>query len=129
MNHPANIEIFKSEIAEFWFGDEGILYCNATPVERTIDNVTESFNLVEKITGGKRVCLLTDLTNTGVQSKKERDFAMEMLPRYYKVMAVITNSDFQRTIANIFLSLYNTPIPIKIFKTENEAKEWLMTFI
>jgi hypothetical protein len=125
MNLPTDREIYSSAIADFWFDEEGIFYCIAKPTERNIENLAQAYELVEKITAGKKVCLLTDLTNTGVQSKKERDFAMELLPRYYKVMAIITQSDFGRTIANIFLSLYNSPIPIKTFKTEEEAKEWI----
>ncbi len=126
---PTNKEIYSTEIAEYWFDEEGIFYCIAHPTDRTIENLTQAYELVEKITAGKKVCLITDLSNTGVQSKAERDFAMEMLPRYYTAMAIITHSDFGRTIANIFLSLYNSPIPIKTFKTEEEAKDWIRKFL
>src|ERR1043165_716358 len=87
MKLPSDREIHRTAIAEFWFDDDGVLFCNATPAERTIENLTESFNLVEKITEGKKVCLVADLTITGVQAKKERDFATAMLPRYYKAIA------------------------------------------
>jgi hypothetical protein len=129
MNLPPDREIYRTDIAEFWFTDNGILCCNAGHAARSIENITRSFSLVEKITGGKRVCLLADLTNTGVQSKKERDFAMKMLPRYYKAMAILSHSDFGRSIANIFLLVYNLPLPLKIFKTEAEAQEWLEKFL
>jgi hypothetical protein len=129
MEIPVGTEIYRVDIGEFWFDDDGILYCNANNTERTIENLTEAFKLVEKITGGKRACLVTDITNTGVQNKKERDFATGMLPRYYKAMAIISESDFGRTIANIFLSLYHLPIPIKLFKTQVEAREWIARFL
>ena len=125
MNLPAGTKIYRTDIAEFWFDEQGILYCNAMPTVRTIENIMESFKLVEKITDGKKVYLITDLTNTGAQSKKERDFAIKLLPRYYKAMGIISQSDFGRTMANIFLSLYSLPIPVKIFKTEVEAREWI----
>jgi hypothetical protein len=129
MKLPTDREIYQTEIAEFWFDNDGILYCNARPIERTIENLTQSFDLVERITGGKKACLITDITNTGVQNKKERDFATSRLPRYYKAMAIISHSDFGRTIANVFLSLYNLPIPIKLFKDEEEAKRWIEVFL
>jgi hypothetical protein len=129
MKLPEDKEIYRTEIAEFWFTDDGILNCNALPVERTIENINESFSLVEKISGGKRLCLITDLSNTGVQKKKERDFATEHLARYYKAMAVISESEFGKSIANIFLMIYNLPIPVKLFTKENEAREWISKFL
>jgi hypothetical protein len=129
MKLPIDREIYRSDIAEFWFDDDGLLCCNATQTERTIENLTQSFELVEKITGGKKVCLLTDITNTGVQAKKERDFATGKLPRYYKAMAIISNSDFGNAMANIFLSLYNLPLPVKLFKDEQQARQWVKGFL
>src|SRR5829696_2206724 len=125
MNLPIGKEVHRTDIAEFWFDDEGILCCNALPAERTMENLIESFRLVQKITEGKKVCLITDLTYTGMQNKKERDFAVSMLPHFYKAMALVSRSDFGRTMTNIFLSLYSLPIPLKIFKTEAEARKWV----
>ena len=52
MKVPEDREIYPAEIAEFWFDEDGILCCNATPVERNIENLTQSFQLLEKITEG-----------------------------------------------------------------------------
>jgi len=129
MKLPSDKEIYRTEIAEFWFTDDGILNCNALPVDRTIKNIIESYALVEKLGGGKRLCLITGLSNTGVQNKKERDFAIEQLPKYYKAMAVISDSEFGKSIANIFLIIYNLPIPVKLFTKEEEAREWVAKFL
>jgi hypothetical protein len=129
MELPKDREIYHTDIADFWFDDEGFLCCNANATERTINNLNSTFKLVEEISGGKKVCLVPDITNTGVQNKKERDFATAMMPRYYKAMAIISRSDFGNAIANIFLTLYNLPIPMKLFKSELQAKEWIKRFL
>ncbi len=129
MKVPADKEIYPTEIAEFWFDEEGILCCNSNPVERTIENLNESFELVGKLRGNTRVCLVSDITKTGAQHKKERDFATSQLPKHYKAIAMISGSDFGRTIANVFLTVYNLPIPMKLFADEESAKQWIRKFL
>lgn len=52
---PADNQLIKGEIADYYFSDEGILFSYSKSVQRTVENIGENVQLVKTISGGKTV--------------------------------------------------------------------------
>lgn len=126
---PDNIELVKGEIADYWFGPEGILYSYSKNPTRTINNITENIALVKSITNGKIIPLLIYLCNSPIPDKATRKFSAEQLPNLYTAMAMVSKPGLSKFIMNILFSLKPPPIPMKSFTDDVKAKEWLAQFV
>jgi hypothetical protein len=126
---PDNVKIYEGELATFWFEENGILCANAKSTPRTVERQKENYRFIKEMTGGKKVCLLSDTTNASPQDKETRDYAAAELPNVFIAMAVVSKSALGGFSANVFLTLKQQPIPIRMFENEHEAKEWLKTYL
>lgn len=129
MQVPPNVKTFEGGLATFWLDEHGILYAVSKTTPRTLERQIANYELIAKITGNKKVCLLSDTTNSSPQDKETRDYMAAHLPDLFKAMAVISASSGGRFITNIFLALKQQPIPIRFFTDEEEAKAWLMKYL
>jgi hypothetical protein len=129
LNRPANTELIKGEIADYFFGDDGILYSYSKNPKRTIENISANVKLVKQITNNKRVPLLIYLSNSPVPDKAVRKFSTEQLPVIYSAMAMVSKPGLSKFIMNILFALKPPPIPMKSFTDDNEAKEWLKQYV
>ena len=129
MRPPENIELVKGEIADYWYSPEGILYANSKSPKRSVKNISENIALVKQITGNKTVPLLIYLSNSPVPDKETRKFSTEQLPTVYKAMAMVSKPGLAQLIMGVLFKLKPSPIPIKSFTNDEEAKEWLKQFI
>lgn len=89
--------------------------------------VLEKFN---EITGGKLTPFLFTAGDGVIVTPEARDNAMnteENSPCYGT--AVIVTSLAYKLIANFYLKFNKPKRPYKVFKSENEAVEWLRTFV
>lgn len=129
MTIPENIECIKGEIADYWYGKDGILYSFSKSPKRTIQNITDNVALVKKITGGKKVPLLIYLSNSPVPDKATQAFARQQLAEVYKAVAMISETGLSKLIMNALFKFNPPPVPIKSFSDEKEAKKWLKQYI
>lgn len=129
MKLPENTELIKGEIADYWYSPEGILYAYSKSPKRTVKNISENIALVKQITGNKTVPLLIYLSNSPVPDKETRKFSTEQLPTVYKAMAMVSKPGLAQLIMGVLFKLKPSPIPIKSFTNDEEAKEWLKQFI
>ncbi|HRG53277.1 MAG TPA: STAS/SEC14 domain-containing protein [Bacteroidia bacterium] len=129
MRPPENIELVKGEIADYWYSPEGILYAYSKSPKRSVKNISENIALVKQITGNKTVPLLIYLSNSPVPDKETRKFSTEQLPTVYKAMAMVSKPGLAQLIMGVLFKLKPSPIPIKSFTNDEEAKEWLKQFI
>lgn len=129
MNTPANIELIKGEIADYWYAPDGILYSYSKNPTRTIKNITENIALVKRITDNKIVPLLIYLSNSHVPDKATRIFAAEQLPKVYSAMAMVSKPGLSKFIMNILFRLKPPAIPMKSFTDDQKAKEWIKQFV
>jgi len=126
MKPPSNTKTFESELAVFWFDDDGILYAQSKEVkQRTLQMQIDSYEIIKKMSGNKKVCLLADTTSGSTQDREIRDYVAKEMSNVFKAMAVISGSHVGRFIAKLFISLKQPPIPIRMFEKESEAKKWL----
>jgi hypothetical protein len=122
-------ELIKGEIADYKYGEDGILYSFSKKPKRTVKNITENVALVKKITGNKRVPLLIFLCDSPVPDKETRKLATEQLPEIYSAMAMVSRPGLSKLIMNILFKFKTPSIPMRSFSNETEAKEWLEQYL
>jgi hypothetical protein len=125
---PTDRQTFEGEIATYWF-DEGILISLSKSPMRTVENISGNVALVKQITNDNRVPLLIYLSNSPVPSKETRKFATGQLPKIYSAMAMVSKPGLAQFIMKILFQLKPSPIPMKSFSDDKEAKEWLKQYL
>ena len=125
---PTDREIFKGEIADYWF-EGGILVSLSKSTLRTVESISRNVELVKQITGNKPVPLLIYLANSPIPDKETRKFSTEQLPVIYSGMAMVSKPGLAKFIMNILFALKPPPIPMKSFTYDKEAKEWLKQYL
>jgi hypothetical protein len=128
MKIPADKEIVEGEIASYWM-NEGILVARSKSVKRTVESIRGNVELVQKITGNKKVPLLIYLKNSPVPDSETRRFSTEQLPIIYTAMAMVSKPGLASFIMKILFALKPPPIPMKSFTDEREATEWLKQYL
>lgn len=130
MQIPDNVEIHELPTSVLWFDESGILCSVAKKVpQQTIEEAKKTMIDFLKITGGRKVCLLSDSTDSPPADKEMRDYAAEVIPEVAKAVAIISRSAVGKMAANLFFSIKKQPYPVKMFTDENEAKEWLKQYL
>lgn len=127
---PNNAHVIELYASTIWFDEDGILCSIAKKVpQQTIEEAKKSIEEFLKITGGKKVCMLSDSTNSPPVNKEMRDFAAEVIPDIVKAIAIMSNSAVGKMAANLFFSLKKQPYPVKFFDNEHDAKKWLRQYL
>lgn len=121
--------LIQGEIADYHYGEDGILYSYSKSTLRTVKNISENIALVKRITGNKIVPLLIYLSDSPVPDKETRRFSTEQLPNVYKAMAMVSKPGLSKLIMNILFRLKTPPIPMKSFTNDREAKAWLEQYV
>ena len=131
MNLPENTQVYDNGLAHLWWDESGIL-CSLSKknVRLTKETLQKAFEVIENLSGGKKVCMIADMSLTGVPDKKETyDYAIEEMIKTVKAHAMIASTPLSKMIANLYLHLKKPPYPAKIFTDEAEAKEWLKQYL
>ena len=126
---PTDRQTWESDIATYWFDDNGILVSLSKSILRTVENISSNVKLVRSITDNKPVPLLIYLANSPIPDKQTRKFSTEQLPVIYSAMAMVCKPGLSKFIMNILFGLRPPPIPIKSFTDDVAAIEWLKQFI
>lgn len=127
---PENAKIIELPNSIIWFDENGILCSIAKKIpQQTIEEAKKTMEELRKITGGKKVCLLSDSTDSPPANKEMRDYAAEAIPEVTKAVAIISRSAVGKMAANLFFSIKKQPYPVKMFNDEIEAKEWLKQYL
>ena len=129
MTPPANAKVYEGELADFWIDEGEILCAISKMVPRTLATQKANYDLIRQITGNKRVCLLADNTLTYEQDDETRKYMATEIPKIFKAMAVVSRTVFGQAVSDTFLYYHGTPVPIRTFKDEIEAREWLIQYI
>jgi hypothetical protein len=127
---PENVQVVEFPTSTMWFDEHGILCSISKKVpQQTVEEAKKTMEDFIKLTGGKKVCLLSDSTDSTPSNKEMRDYIAEVIPEIAKAVAVISRSAVGKMVANIFFSIKKQPYPIKMFDSETEAKEWLKQYL
>ncbi|MBU2018634.1 MAG: hypothetical protein KJ941_03225 [Bacteroidetes bacterium] len=126
---PGPDDNVMERLNDFIWVDENDIICSVPkeePVKMTMTQINQQIEDWIAIYGeGKKKMLV--VINPHVKStKEERDFSAELLPRFVIAIAVINQSALGRMAINLFLGLKPPSYPLKMFKAQEEAKEWLI---
>ncbi|WP_020601890.1 STAS/SEC14 domain-containing protein [Spirosoma spitsbergense] len=127
---PENSDVYELPTSTIWFDENGILCSIAKKVpQQTVEEAKKTMEEFRKITGEKKVCLLSDSTDSPPANKEMRDYAAEVIPEIAKAVAIISRSAVGKMAANLFFSIKKQPYPVKMFMDETEAKDWLKHYL
>lgn len=126
---PAGKEVFESEIAKYWFDEDGMLVSLSKNPQRTVENITANAKMIKQLTNNKLVPLLVYVTKSPIPDKQTRDLVNKELPNLYSAMAMVSKSGVAKLIMNVLFKLKPAPIPMRSFSDDKEAKEWLMQYL
>ncbi len=108
-------ERIQGEIADYHYGENGILYSYSKSVLRTVENISNNVELVKQITGNQPVPLLIFLTSSPIPDKETRKFSTEKLPEIYSAMAMVSKPGLSQFIMRLLFKFQKPPIPMKSF--------------
>jgi hypothetical protein len=129
MQPPENAQLHEGDFATYWFDDEGILHSRSKSTLRTRENAERNFDLIRKISGGKKVCLLVYLAFTKKPDKETREYMVQGMPSVYKAMAIVSKFGLGNFVMALLFKFQKPVIPMKTFSDEAEAKEWLRQYL
>ncbi len=125
---PKDGQVFECATCTLWLDEQEILHCKAKNIISTVENLKECLALVNKLTQGRSLCFLIDLTDAKPVSKAVREFVLRE-PKEYRAMALITDSLVGQMVGKIFLSLAALDSPTKLFLDEKKAVDWLKKYL
>jgi hypothetical protein len=114
---------------KLWIED-GILY------SRYANNCTMDIEIakdcVEKrltLSQGISYPALVDMRGLQSVTKEAREYMAREGAALITAAALITGSELNRMLGNIFLRINRPKVPLKLFTNEKEAKDWLKQFL
>lgn len=130
MKPPPDVEIIDLPTATMWLDEKNGIVCAISKKgpERTAEVIAGTLEEFRKIMGHDKIFLLLDVTHISEMTREARDYVAAEFPKYLKAMALISNSVFGKTIANIFFTIKTQPYPTKMFNDEEQAKKWLKRY-
>ena len=127
---PENVQVYDFPASTIWFDEHGILCSVAKKVPpQTVEEAKATMGEFLRITGERKVCMLSDSTNSPPVNKEMRDYAAEVIPNIAKAIAIMSKTAVGKMAANLFFSLKKQPYPVRFFDDEVEAKEWLKQYL
>ena len=127
---PASAKVYDLSTSLMWFDESGVLCSIAKKVPvQTLEEVKKTVVEFLEITGGKKVCLLSDNTDSPPANKEMRDYVAEVLPEMVNAVGILSRSALGKMAANLFFALKKQPYPVRFFDNEKDAKEWLKQYL
>jgi hypothetical protein len=109
---------------------EGILELYSDLETFELEDYHELLKSIKEISNGSKYPYLTD--ERGKQrymDNASKKLMNDKLHEYISACAVVEDSAVMRFLVHTFTAIYRPKVPIKMFKTPEEAKVWLKTFI
>ncbi|MCB0737426.1 MAG: hypothetical protein KDC92_07925 [Bacteroidetes bacterium] len=116
----------KSEIFEYTWLEQNILYCEFLRSEITLESARLALDQRMAIQEGKVVYMIVDASRVGKISKPARDL-MGSPEGYAKLhaSALIIKSSLGKMLVNFFYKFSSPPVPSRVFNTKEEAISWI----
>jgi hypothetical protein len=117
----------ECELCSFRMHENDFLCIYVKNSVHTFDKQFLSFRVIERYLQGRKTPLLLDLSAASLILYKleAKEHLAEILPKLFSAVAVLAPSTLQKVAPTIFLNTMGEPLPIRIFDTEKEAREWL----
>lgn len=130
MTAPQNLkDSFESPYISMWM-EENIMCC------KYADDLHVSLEVAKScvegrifFSKGKSSVLLIDMRGIKSITRDARDYMASVGAILVIAGALITGSQLNRTIGNIFLTIDKPPVPTKLFTNEQKARQWLKGYL
>ncbi len=124
---PSNVTVQEWPASTSWIDEDGIMYSiskkRVSPP--SLEETKKSMDEFSKLLGGKKVCMLADVTHIAESTREIKDYIAQEFPKYVKALALVSNSALGKMLANLFFTIKTQSYPTKIFNNEEDAKAWL----
>jgi hypothetical protein len=116
-----------TQTGEVWLAEDGIIRIEIrNPREHTLQDAVESVDAVRRAGGGVRRPLLSRIAAPGPMTNDARAYyASKEAARAITALAMVTNAVLGRIVANLLIGLSTTPIPMRLFSSENDGLHWI----
>lgn len=116
---------------EMVLDEQGIVCCRVLEgAQINLEDAKENVRAVHLLASGRPVPIYIDASGSKGGNKEARDyFASEEVARIQIACAFLVTSPLSYLIGNFFLGLNKTKFPFRLFKKEEQAKEWLKSFL
>ncbi len=95
-----------------------------------LEDAIENVKAVETLTNGKPIPVYVDIRLSKGSSKEARAYLAGFEVADVQVACgLLVDSMLSQLIGNFFLGLNKTKFPVKLFKDEEKAMEWLKTYL
>ncbi|MFT7344877.1 MAG: hypothetical protein ACI9XP_001466 [Lentimonas sp.] len=115
----------KTPLAHMEFDDQQILHFALNGKEVTDDSIEKNYLMVKEFLSGKKVCFYVDNTESQPYDKKYRLAFEQQLEEFCEAVAVTSGSVIGTAVANIFIAMTKTKVPIRVFNKKESALNWL----
>ena len=122
----------KTSQGEVWMDEDGVLYQNYPP--GTEINIEDSLGelSIYRSTYCKEVKrpIVVDISNIKKVSKESRDmYSSEEMGDTISAAALIVSNPVSRILGNFYMGISKTRMPVRMFASSSDAKDWLMDFL
>ena len=116
--------------AKIWLGDDGIVRIKYPDnFHITMDVMESVYQQHLQITTEKRPILADCGTVASVDYDAQQFVSTEERAALTSALAVIVKSAFTRAMGQMFMMFHKPPYPTRMFQHEEDAIEWLKTFL
>jgi hypothetical protein len=115
----------STQLADYEFDRSGILHIRPKAVQFTDELIAENLEVVIFFIGNKKVFMYVDNSLAMPFDKSHRLAFEEQCDQFCLAVAFTSNSVLGNAIANIYIAMTRTKIPMKIFRKKDEAMNWL----
>lgn len=120
-----SLKTIELSTSTFILKSDGIVYSNPNPsFDGKIDllKAMESVNAMKEICNGEPKPLLAFMDDHEITDEARKYFLDHV---YVSCAALIANSFIARMMANLIMNFKKPPVPVKLFRTEEEAIQWI----
>jgi hypothetical protein len=124
------LNAIRSSTGLTWIDENGIVVAVANAHDvHTLNDAQENVRVITQLVEDTPKPLLIDMSKVKSMSRDARMFyAGPEPPKVITAVAMVTNSNIGKLVANFFISLTTQSLPTKMFTEFDAAKQWLMQF-
>ena len=122
----------KTSQGEVWMDEDGVLYQDYPPgTEIKIEDSLGELSIYRSTFCKKvRRPIMVDISNIKKVSKESRDiYSSEKMGDTISAAALIVSNPVSRILGNFYMGISKTKMPVRMFASSGDAKDWLMDFL
>jgi len=132
MAQKSRIMYTETKSIKAWKDSDGIGYVEFQPkTDFGSYELREYYNICKKQSGGKPTPVIMNITHANLRDIIVTAMLNKKFLEFTKAVAFIgwPRALHTQLLANFLLKINTNPFPLKKFKNEKEAKDWIMQFV